>query len=492
LLLGIVLTLGAAHGAMAQCTVHPNVDAGIPLVSRRSAPQTSSGTASASSLPLNAADCGATPSLTIDQTAAIQGAINLSCGLATDKRGPPPVYVPAGQYLIVNLHIDCSGLVLYGAGSGGSSGGLGGTQLCSFQSTAPMLTVGTPTAPVARVALQDFQLSGFCGGSFPPGGITMACLYCHVNRVSIGGFNNFGMEFTGAASACCGFDDVNQVEIQVAPTTTSPTYAFRVTGMGGRAGGPDGVSVLSSNVNAGCQRGGNGFVDFSSPGAAITASTGWIGNRFEANCDSSFSAITGTMQLARFASNRWENTGSGGLAIRLANPLTTDPPAIFTGNVWACGPGNCSFEDSTGRSVRSQEFFGPTSTSPIFFTSPTAGGGESAVTLADRARAIAKATIINTRLIPGAGLYRATVSLILTKAATAGTISATIGWNNGTLAQSGSTAALSTTAPIGTEIDQSFLFFSAASQSITYLTTLSDVTGTPQYTLRVRLEYVSP
>jgi len=198
------------------------------------------------------------------------------------------------------------------------------------------------------------------------------------------------------------------------------------------------------------------------------------------------------MQLARFASNRWENTGSGGLAIRLANPLTTDPPAIFTGNVWACGPGNCSFEDSTGRSVRSQEFFGPTSTSPIFFTSPTAGGGESAVTLADRARAIAKATIINTRLIPGAGLYRATVSLILTKAATAGTISATIGWNNGTLAQSGSTAALSTTAPIGTEIDQSFLFFSAASQSITYLTTLSDVTGTPQYTLRVRLEYVSP
>jgi len=448
--------------------------------------------ASASSLPINAADCGAIPNRTVDQTPAIQAAINTSCGAATNKGSPPPVYIPAGQYLIVNLYIRCSGLVFYGAGSGGAGGGLGGTRLCSLNSTAPMLTVGTPTAPVARVTLQDFVLSGFCGPTFPPGGITMACLYCHVNRVGIAGFNNFGMEFTGAASQCCGFDDVNQAEIQVAATTTLPTYAFRVTGMEGPAGGPDGVSVFNSNVNAGCGGVGNGFIDFVTPGTDIAASSGWIGNRFEANCNSAFYAINGTMQLARFAGNRWENTGSGGLAIRLANPVTTDPPAIFTGNVWACGPGNCSYTDATGRSVRWQEAFGPHTTSPDFFTSQTAGGGASAVTLTDQTTAIGTTTILNTRLIPGAGLYRATVSLLLVTAGTGGTISATVGWNNGILAQSGTTSTLSTRSAPGTEVDGSFLFFSAASQNITYLTTFTGVTGAGRYTLRVRLEYVSP
>jgi hypothetical protein len=310
--------------------------------------------------------------------------------------------------------------------------------------------------------------------------------------VSITGFNSFGLEFTGAASACCGFDDVNQAEIQVAATTTLPTYAFRLTGMEGTAGGPDGVSVFNSNVNAGCRGAGNGFIDFVTPGTDIAASSGWIGNRFEAYCNSAFNAINGTMQLARFTSNRWENTGSGGLAINLANAVTTDPPAIFTGNVWACGSGNCTYSDATSRAVRWQEFFGPSTTSPNFFTSPTAGGGTSAVTLTSQAASIGRATILNSRLIPGAGLYRATVSLILTKAGTAGTISATIGWNNGTLTQSGTTGTLSTTALAGTEVDDSFLFFSAANQNITYLTTLTGVTGTPRYTLRVRLEYISP
>src|SRR5437899_6749809 len=256
--------------------------------------------------------------------------------------------------------------------------------------------------------------------------------------------------------------------------------------------GPDGGSVLHSNVNAGCGGAANGFIDFVTPGTDIASSSGWIGNRFEANCDSTFHAINGTMQLARFASNRWENTGSGGLTISVANPVTTDPPAVFTGNVWGCGPGNCSYTDATGRSVRWQEFFGPSTTSPDFFTSQTAGGGASAVTLTNQATAIASTTILNSRLIPGAGLYRATVSLILTKAGTGGMISASIGWHNGMLAQSGSTAALSATAPLGTEVDGSFLFFSASNQNITYRAALAGVAGAPQYTLRVRLAYVGP
>ena len=62
----------------------------------------------------------------------------------------------------------------------------------------------------------------------------------------------------------------------------------------------------------------------------------------------------------------------------------------------------------------------------------------------------------------------------------------------GVWAQSGTTGTLATTAPLGAEIDASFLFFSAAGQNITYLTTFTGVGAAPQYTLRIRLEYVSP
>src|SRR5438105_1464537 len=172
LFIGLLGLVGAAHSVAAQCALRPNV-------------------------PINATDCGAAPNKSADQTVAIQNAINASCN-STTSASSTPLYVPAGEYHIVNLFIRCSGLLFYGAGSGGRRGGLGGTQLCSSGSTAPIVTVGTPTAPVARVTLQDLQLSGFCGAAFPPGGITMACLYCHLQRVSITGFDDFGIEFTGA------------------------------------------------------------------------------------------------------------------------------------------------------------------------------------------------------------------------------------------------------------------------------------------------------
>src|SRR5438128_6390924 len=91
LFISIAATLAVSHAGAAQCTVYQNdVDVGIPLVSRRTTPQASSVMASASSLPINAADCGARPNQKVDQTAAIQGAINASCGLATANASPPP------------------------------------------------------------------------------------------------------------------------------------------------------------------------------------------------------------------------------------------------------------------------------------------------------------------------------------------------------------------------------------------------------------------
>ncbi len=442
--------------------------------------------------PFDVVECGATPNASVDQTAALQSAINASCALATSSSAPSPVHIPAGQYIFISLMIRCSGLLLNGDGSGGKGGGRGGTQLCSSHSSAPMLTIGTPSEPVGRVTLQDFELTGYCGPTFPPGGITMACLYCHINRIAITGFNKFGIEFTGAASECCGFDDVNQAEIDVSPKTTLPTFAFQVTGMPGAAGGPDGISVVNTNVDAGCSATGNGFISFVNPGRTLTASSGWIGNRFEAGCDYPFSAITGITELVRFTSNRWENTGSGGLAINVSNPLSTEPPAIFIGNIWACGPGDCSYKDATGRSVRSNEYYGPSTTSPNFFTSQTGGGGATAITRVDQTAAIPTTEVINTGRIPGDGVYRLTVSLILTKAGSGGAVTAQVGWNNGILEQKGVTAPLSVTSAPGTEVDGSFLFFAAGKRSISYRTTLDGVSGAPQYSIRVRLEYVSP
>jgi len=354
-----------------------------------------------------------------------------------------------------------------------------------------MLIIGTPAAPVGRVTLQDFQLSGFCGSTLPPGGITIACLYCHLSRIGVTGFNNFGIEFTGAASQCCGFDDVNQAEIQVSSTTSVPTFAVQLTGMPGDVGGPDGVSVVSSNVNAGCSAAGNGFIKFENPGQTITASSSWIGNRFEAKCDYAFEAITGIMQLVRFTSNRWENTGSGGLSINLTNRLTTDPPAVFNSNNWSCGPGNCTFKDSTGRSMRSQEYFGPSTTSPNFFIMQSSGGAESGIAVTTQS-AIPKTPLMNTRLIPGPGVYRVSLSLLLRKSASKGTLTGTISWGNGIREQTGGTPPLHVADPPGAEVGQDLVFYAAANQPIRYWTTFSDLGGSPEYTIRIRVEYVGP
>lgn len=94
----------------------------------------------------------------------------------------------------------------------------------------------------------------------------------------------------------------------------------------------------------------------------------------------------------------------------------------------------------------------------------------------------------------GAGMYRASVSLILTTAGTGGVIFENTGWNNGTVANTVSTGNLSTTTTLGTEINSyttgATCFYSAAGTTITYQTTFSGVTGSPAYSIRIRLEYL--
>lgn len=89
----------------------------------------------------------------------------------------------------------------------------------------------------------------------------------------------------------------------------------------------------------------------------------------------------------------------------------------------------------------------------------------------------------------GAGFYLAIVDTICTTAGTAGTVSATIGWNNGSAAATAASGAMSLST-LGNETTQIFTVYSAASQNITYSTTVTGAAGSPQYSVRIRLVYL--
>jgi hypothetical protein len=87
-----------------------------------------------------------------------------------------------------------------------------------------------------------------------------------------------------------------------------------------------------------------------------------------------------------------------------------------------------------------------------------------------------------------AGIYRVTVDMVTTTAGSAGTVTATIASNNGTTAfnQTTNTLSLSATG----ELSTTFTLYSAANQNINYSTTVASATGSPQYAVRFRLEYL--
>jgi hypothetical protein len=89
----------------------------------------------------------------------------------------------------------------------------------------------------------------------------------------------------------------------------------------------------------------------------------------------------------------------------------------------------------------------------------------------------------------GAGLYLVIVDTVCTTAGTAGTVSASIGWYNGSASASTATGPMSLST-IGSETTQIFTIYSAAIQNITYSTTVSGAAGSPQYSIRIRLVYL--
>lgn len=112
------------------------------------------------------------------------------------------------------------------------------------------------------------------------------------------------------------------------------------------------------------------------------------------------------------------------------------------------------------------------------------------------------ASIGNTTLyaVPanGAGIYRMNWDFITTTAGAAGTVMATLGWNNGAAAGKSRNSLTTSLAGLGNELESDsgstnsqsvWAFFSAASQNIQFSTTVTGGAGS-QYSFRMRLEYL--
>jgi len=120
-------------------------------------------------------------------------------------------------------------------------------------------------------------------------------------------------------------------------------------------------------------------------------------------------------------------------------------------------------------------------------------GSSAGSTLAGSASLTAQtASVASTPLFtaPVAGTYRATVTLITTAAGSAGTVDASIISNNGSAANTQTTATCSL-ATLGTELSQVVTFYSAAGQVVDYSTTVASAAGSPAYSVSVVVEQLA-
>ncbi len=90
--------------------------------------------------------------------------------------------------------------------------------------------------------------------------------------------------------------------------------------------------------------------------------------------------------------------------------------------------------------------------------------------------------------VPTAGVYRVSVYHLCTTAGTAGTLTTTTGWNDGSASHTISPAANISLASVGNFAQGTAYLRVAAGQNITYSTTVSGVGGSPQYSLFIRVE----
>ena len=136
---------------------------------------------------------------------------------------------------------------------------------------------------------------------------------------------------------------------------------------------------------------------------------------------------------------------------------------------------------------------------------PFTGGVIAAFNLTGQNAAIAS-TLFYAVPASGAGIYRASIDLVLTTDGSGGQIGVAVQWtNDGGVGNGTVVNSINLGVGVGNEVDltggvggikssltfpSSCTFYSAASQNINYRTTFTSVSGSPVYSLRGRLEFL--
>ena len=172
------------------------------------------------------------------------------------------------------------------------------------------------------------------------------------------------------------------------------------------------------------------------------------------------------------------NTTSGGFADSASNNKTIrfDLTTLAT---------------STNRNIRWTDISG---SAVVVGNTTSASGTLGASSLTAQTGSIAAVTLL-TGTTATAGMYRVSAYMKTTTAGTAGTVKATVAWNDGaaqtldvplmTTAGAAATVPLNTLNAFG---QGSVVVYAAASQNISYTTTVTGATGSPQYYIYVRIE----
>jgi hypothetical protein len=175
-------------------------------------------------------------------------------------------------------------------------------------------------------------------------------------------------------------------------------------------------------------------------------------------------------------------------------PQGTAPTSPANGDFWTTSAGVFARIAGSTQSLLSGTINPGTAGYVAVYTAPNAISSSANLPNIATVTATAQTSSIGTTTLyavpsSGAGMYAVYVDVICTTAGTGGTIVVNVSWNNGTTSAGFNTQSFSLTA----QGEQGALlgnFISEASHNITYSTTVSGSSGSPAYTLNIRLQYL--
>jgi hypothetical protein len=287
-----------------------------------------------------------------------------------------------------------------------------------------------PSTTLARVRARD--LTGWAVGSF-------GCLWI--------GDDNRQASTVGGTIDQIEVDGINC--LQITPDFATQTTGFPYIWLGGANLGRIRLKGIGFNLPAGSTDTANGVIEIGTQNGLPSATTTVI---TELVVDDFFIGSLGASQKVIYAGSNTTIT-----SLKTSNwstPVTNFPLVSIAGTVT-----NWDMKDKL-----------------------------SLVSLTARTASISTTTAIATPT-GGAGLYRVIVDMVVTTAGTAGTVTATITTNNGSASFAQTSSALSLTT-LGNELSVSFTSRCGSATNIQYATTVSGATGSPQYSLTIRAEYL--